>query len=163
MRWNLRWWFFCLAVYHTAYEILNSSLNQELNLGPEQWEQEVVTTRKFPLFIFNTVFATWFIERKIVFSFGIILVSPYQCQKAIDHICLWIYFWSLYSVPLICKTIFFWEFGGDCIKSTDKFELTDILTLSTSLSLAAIIFFSLSWALRSEVTFCSRRPWEMLD
>jgi len=67
MRWNPRWWFFFLAVYRTAYEMLNSSLNQELNLGPELWEQEVLTTREFPLFIFNIVSATWFIEKNSFF------------------------------------------------------------------------------------------------
>lgn len=107
------WWFFCLAVYHTAYEILNSSLNQELNLGPELWEQEVLTTKEFPLFIFNIVFATWFLKKKkkSFFPFGIILVPWYQCQKAVDHICLWIYFWTLISVPLIYRTIFSGSLG----------------------------------------------------
>lgn len=70
--------------------------------------------------------------------------SPlYLCQKSIGHMCLWLYFWTLYSVPLIFVFLFFFfpQYLTDCI----AVALQEVLKSGCVQSPA--FFFS--------ITFCS--------
>ena len=88
------------------------------------------------------LYCIWLSQHRVLKRQACISESPlYLCQKSIGHVCLWLYFWTLYSVPLIFVSFFPPQYLSDCI----AIALQEVLKSGCVQSPA--FFFS--------ITFCS--------